>query len=136
MRGYRYFRIGKTRFSNYAYNNYVKKKPPQSNGLYGYDDATATRLSYKSFGGRQQALYQTEFEFPLIAEAGIKGVTFFDVGQAEDQITANDWYQDVGFGFRWFSPIGPLRFEWGFPMKKSELSPDPVVFDFSIGSPF
>ena len=24
----------------------------------------------------------------------------------------------VGFGFRWFSPIGPLRFEWGIPLNK------------------
>ena len=29
-----------------------------------------------------------------------------------------------GFGIRWFSPIGPLRFEWGFPFarKPGELS--------------
>ena len=24
----------------------------------------------------------------------------------------------VGFGFRWFSPIGPLRFEWGIPLTR------------------
>ena len=27
--------------------------------------------------------------------------------------TAQSW----GFGFRWFSPIGPLRFEWGIPFR-------------------
>ena len=81
-------------------------------------------------------LYQTEFEFPLIAEAGIKGVAFYDVGIADDGIRSSQVFDDVGFGFRWFSPIGPLRFEWGFPLKPTEASPDAVVFEFSIGAPF
>jgi outer membrane protein insertion porin family len=129
LRGYRYFRIGKQVYSNKYYNLY-------RSATYGYDHEKATELANRPFGGRKQALYQTEFEFPLIAEAGIKAVTFYDVGQAEDNINVHDYYADVGFGFRWFSPIGPLRFEWGFPLRKTEISPDPVVFDFSIGSPF
>jgi outer membrane protein insertion porin family len=46
-----------------------------------------------------------------------------------------DYRSDVGFGFRWFSPIGPLRFEWGFPIARQ---PDEraVNFQFAIGSPF
>jgi outer membrane protein insertion porin family len=63
-------------------------------------------------------------------------VTFYDVGEAEDELTSDNIYSDVGFGFRWFSPIGPLRFEWGFPLKMTTASPDPVEFQFSIGSPF
>jgi len=31
-------------------------------------------------GGKQQLYYNMEFQFPLIEEAGILGVTFFDVG--------------------------------------------------------
>ena len=38
-------------------------------------------------------------------------------------------------GVRWFSPMGPLRFEYGFP-----INPRPderrAVFDFYIGSLF
>ena len=41
----------------------------------------------------------------------------------------------TGFGIRWFSPLGPLRFEWGFP-----LMPLPYeqhsVFEFTIGNFF
>lgn len=129
LRGYRYFRIGKTAYSDKLFNMY--RTAP-----YTYDVERATQAATRPFGGRKQALYQTEFEFPLIAEAGIKGVAFYDVGQAADELSADNFYSDVGFGFRWFSPIGPLRFEWGFPMKKTDISPDPVVFDFSIGSPF
>ena len=43
--------------------------------------------------------------------------------------------QDLGFGFRWFSPIGPLRFEWGFPIKPKN-GENPTVFNFFIGPPF
>lgn len=127
LRGYNFYRVGKSRFSQQAYTNLINR---------GVDPERATRLSNIPFGGKQQLIYQTEFEFPLIAEVGIKGVTFFDIGQAEDQISGDNFYSDVGFGFRWFSPIGPLRFEWGFPLKKLDSSDDPVVFEFSIGSPF
>jgi outer membrane protein insertion porin family len=74
-------------------------------------------------------------EFPLISEAGIKGVVFYDVGQAEDHIKPSAFQADYGFGFRWFSPIGPLRFEWGFPLDAQE-NDRATNFEFSIGSPF
>jgi outer membrane protein insertion porin family len=43
--------------------------------------------------------------------------------------------KSVGFGFRWFSPIGPLRFEWGIPLDP-QLNEDPLVFEFTIGNFF
>lgn len=127
LRGYQFFRVGKTRFSSKRYNDLI---------TLGLSPDLANRRANVPFGGKQQLIYQTEFEFPLIAEVGIKGVTFFDIGQADDSITGDNFYSDVGFGFRWFSPIGPLRFEWGFPLKPLEISDDPVVFEFSIGGPF
>ena len=69
-----------------------------------------------------------EFQFPLITEAGIQGVVFYDVGEAEDAIMVNLLRQDIGFGFRWFSPIGPLRFEWGFPIEREVQYNEPPVY--------
>ena len=40
-----------------------------------------------------------------------------------------------GFGFRWFSPIGPLRFEWGVPFRTLP-GEQPLVFEFTIGNFF
>src|SRR5690606_24397621 len=96
--------------------------------------------------------------------AGIKGVIFLDMGNAYDD-DQNFFYLDTpaasrpeaylfdsrapiaggpplgmyysfGFGFRWFSPIGPLRFEWGIPITK--LSPEArgIIFEFTIGNFF
>lgn len=110
LRGYDFFSVGKQKFSTKA-------------------------GEFRAFGGKQQAFLQTEMEFPLIPEAGIKGVVFYDVGEAEDDFVFDELRSDVGFGFRWFSPIGPLRFEWGFPIAKREGERS-VNFQFAIGSPF
>lgn len=87
------------------------------------------------FGGQQQLYLNTELEFPLISEAGIKGVVFYDIGEAQDDLNISELRSDYGFGFRWFSPIGPLRFEWGFPIDPREDDKG-NNFEFSIGAPF
>lgn len=86
------------------------------------------------FGGRQQAYYNLELEFPVISEAGIKGVLFYDSGYADDEITFEDFRSNYGMGFRWFSPLGPLRFEWGIPINPQRN--EGTNFIFSIGAPF
>jgi outer membrane protein insertion porin family len=89
-------------------------------------------------GGTAEAFWLFELEHPIIKDAGLKFVTFFDIGNVWADLPGwaqFDFRPDAGFGIRWFSPIGPLRFEWGFP-----LSPRPgedhMVFQFYIGPPF
>lgn len=125
LRGYDWFTVGRHKFSRNAYNEAIAAGDPDPNNT-----------AMKPFGGKQQLYYNLEFQFPMIREAGINGVVFYDIGQAENQIKPDDFQQDVGFGIRWFSPIGPLRFEWGFPVGSQEYDVDPVNFQFAIGSPF
>ena len=40
-----------------------------------------------------------------------------------------------GMGIRWFSPLGPLRFEWGFPFRPLPYE-EKSVFEFTIGNFF
>jgi len=40
-----------------------------------------------------------------------------------------------GMGLRWISPMGPLRFEWGFPFKRLAYE-ESSVFEFTIGNLF
>jgi outer membrane protein insertion porin family len=79
-----------------------------------------------------------EVLFPLVREAGIKGLIFFDIGNAYEE--SEDFFErplrmGYGFGFRWFSPIGPLRFEWGYPIDRRDWERS-SVFEFSIGTFF
>ncbi len=89
-------------------------------------------------GGHSEVLYQAEIEFPILKEAKIKGVLFFDVGNAFDGNLfrptdgRRPLYSNVGWGFRWFTPIGPLRFEFGHPIFPGGAP----VFNFTIGPPF
>ncbi len=92
-------------------------------------------------GGSSIWVNNFELEVQLIPEAGISAVAFFDAGNAfgdpygGDPISVRGMRFGYGFGIRWFSPIGPLRFELGFPVNPY---PDErkSVFDFSIGSFF
>ncbi len=89
-------------------------------------------------GGTVQMFSLFELEYPLIKEAGLKFVTFYDIGNSFDGMPSHDNFtlrMDAGLGIRWFSPIGPLRFEWGFPFKKRPHEDSPV-FVFYIGPPF
>ncbi len=85
-------------------------------------------------GGTFEGFTTIELEHPLAREAGLKWVLFFDAGDAGkyDNFKLN---MDYGFGFRWFSPIGVLRFEFGYP-----INPEPrdegSKFHFDIGQLF
>jgi outer membrane protein insertion porin family len=100
-------------------------------------------------GGLQQLLVNLEAEFPLAAKAGVRAVLFFDAGNTyhagtwRDPAVSLGLYKSWGFGLRWTSPLGPLRFEWGFPLDRRK-STDPGVgyidprmdFQFTVGNFF
>jgi outer membrane protein insertion porin family len=89
-------------------------------------------------GGTFQAYSLFELEQPIVKEAGLKLVLFYDIGNDWNGVPSPDYLvlkSDWGFGIRWFSPIGPLRFEWGFPIANRTAQQSPV-FNFFIGPPF
>jgi len=112
-----------------------------------------------NIGGNLEAYTNLELEFPILDKVGIRGVIFTDAGNAwnlEQQFcktTPAPQFDPVvrpcftfpgslqylrtssGFGLRWFSPLGPLRFEWGFPLEplSYEKRSD---FEFTIGNFF
>jgi outer membrane protein insertion porin family len=99
-------------------------------------------------GGDKQAVLNMEIEFPLFKGVGVRGVVFADAGNSyesgrwSDPAVSLSLYKSAGFGFRWFSPIGPLRFEWGFPIDRrhdpitGSRIDKPVDFQFTIGNFF
>ncbi len=107
-------------------------------------------------GGNMQAFYNLELEFPIIKEINLRGVLFTDGGNTwntEDALCGsplpangdastdpcgihlNQIRTSVGFGVRWISPMGPLRFEWGIPINRRDYE-RPTVFEFNIGNFF
>jgi len=96
--------------------------------------ATCTNTS-DVIGGDKSAFFNAEIMFPVMEQYGLRGVVFFDMGNAFNgsNFSLSDFRQSVGFGGRWMSPFGPLRVELGFPLNK-QPGDDTSVIGFSIGS--
>ena len=142
LRGFDFADVGQRQFSP-LHADWLEGGPPFDNpeiqvgNPNGLPSEEAQRRAMIVIGGTQQALAMFELEFPLVKEAGIRGVAFYDVGMAHDHLVDTFFREDVGFGVRWFSPIGPLRFEWGFPLdRRAELNEEASEFHFAIGTPF
>ncbi len=84
-------------------------------------------------GGESVAYFNFEYIFPIYKPANLKGVTFFDVGNAwaKDDMFGS-WRYSTGAGIRWLSPLGPMRFEYGFNLDPKDDESD-SKFDFTIG---
>lgn len=119
-------------------------------------------------GGNKQFLANLELEFPLVRQVNLSGVLFMDLGNVygptENLFYIGDknlsdkhksyWdplgtfyglglYSATGFGVRWLSPFGALRFEWGFPLvRRPHGTPgmpagdSAMQFLFTIGQSF
>lgn len=91
-----------------------------------------------NYGGDKYVLFNIETVFPISETANFMGVIFYDTGQVYDNnepYFSYDLRKSVGFGFRWYSPIGPLRLEYGIKLDKKE-GESSGRWDFSIGGMF
>jgi outer membrane protein insertion porin family len=113
LRGYQFEGVGPL----------VQRHRPSDNALVTFNEG-GQFMSYTTF----------EFQHPLSREAGLKWVLFFDAGHA-GSLDKVKIYSDYGFGFRWFSPIGVLRFEFGYPIVKDTRN-NGSQFHFDIGQLF
>lgn len=128
IRGFDFFSIAERIRSDQAFNAAIQ-------GGFQTDEADAR--ANIPFGGTQQLYYNLEFEWALIKEAKIRGVVFFDVGMANNDFKLNELKSSYGLGVRWNSPMGPLRFEWGFPIDPDTLLGEQSQdFQFSIMQSF
>jgi outer membrane protein insertion porin family len=98
-------------------------------------DSTGTRV-----GGNAELLGTIEYQIPLFF--GIKAAIFYDVGNvwgpdisAGSKIDPTDLRHGAGLGFRWNSPFGPIKVDYGIKLdqKKGESLGN---FNFSAGSSF
>ncbi|VAW38049.1 Outer membrane protein assembly factor YaeT [hydrothermal vent metagenome] len=109
------------------------------NSLRGYKSrSVGTRDSETGeiLGGDTKLLLNTEIVFPILPQERFRGVVFFDVGNAFDgSFKVSELRKGVGMGIRWFSPMGPIRLEWGFNLDQQK-GEESSVWEFTIGSMF
>ncbi len=105
----------------------------------GYDTRTISprdTRTHELIGGDYEAFINLEYIFPLNSELGLVGLFFFDAGDAWDDSNDFDLKKSVGAGIRWFSPMGPLRLEYGYGMDKTYDQDTQHKVEFSIGQFF
>jgi outer membrane protein insertion porin family len=80
------------------------------------DPATCTNIRVP-FGGNQLFILNSEMRFPLYIMKALGGAVFYDGGNVYNNINARqlvrDYTNTVGFGVRYATPVGPVRFDIG-----------------------
>jgi outer membrane protein insertion porin family len=93
-------------------------------------------------GGNKMLQFNVEFILPIAKQAGLMGVLFYDTGNAYDNgedIDLADLRDSVGFGVRWYSPMGPLRLEYGYILDtddRGDGEQGDSRWEFSMGMAF
>ncbi len=126
LRGFQHFTVGPRKESNS-----ILEKAEQ----YGHPNPKA--VAHRVFGGVKEFYTNLELQFPIVPGTKLLGVLFVDTGNAYDEWHSIGLRWNWGFGLRVFSPVGPLRFEMGFPFQPDEDKGEQLSqFQFTMGLPF
>ena len=103
---------------------------------FGYGEIGPRDNLENVIGGRRMVINNIELTFPLGDIPGLYGAVFFDQGNAYlKRIDLTNMKRSYGAGFRWVTPMGPLRIEYG-----KVIDPEPYEssgrWDFTIGTFF
>jgi outer membrane protein insertion porin family len=105
-------------------------------------DTEIVKVEEDEIGGLTELIFNAEYIFPLVSDIRLKGVVFFDAGNAYDNQTADvisdnfgDLRYTTGAGLRWISPIGPVRIEWGYNLDRRP-GESSNKFEFAFGTFF
>jgi len=109
------------------------------NTLRGFETRTVgprDPASGEVIGGKAMAVLNVEFLFPFASAQNIRGVVFYDTGNAyEKRLDLSNIRHGAGVGIRWFSPMGPLRLELGFNLDRRD-GEKAQQWEFAVGTLF
>jgi outer membrane protein insertion porin family len=103
------------------------------------DDLSPTDENGSEIGGNKFVQFNAETRFPLVKEAGVYGVFFFDTGDiySEDEdIELDNLRESAGVGIRWLSPMGPIRLEYGWILDPKPTDHGSGNWEFSMATSF
>jgi outer membrane protein insertion porin family len=94
-------------------------------------------------GGDTEIFFNLEYIFPIIKKLELRGVFFYDTGNAflmneggwGSVVNPTNFRHTAGFGIRWYSPLGPLRVELGYNLKP-EADEKNIEWAFGMGGSF
>lgn len=117
------------------------------NDLRGFQQAgigPRDAMTGDALGGKLYYVATGEVSFPLglPADLGVRGIAFAAVGSlgrlgiaSPDVLDVADARVATGIGLSWISPLGPLRLDWSWPIRKQPFDRT-ETFRFSFGARF
>jgi outer membrane protein insertion porin family len=90
-------------------------------------------------GGYKYVQLNLEYIFPLVKKAGLVGVVFYDTGNVygkDESVDLGNLRHSTGGGFRWYSPLGPIRLEYGHILDREDTDENSGQWEFSMGAAF
>ncbi|MBN2122787.1 MAG: outer membrane protein assembly factor BamA [Deltaproteobacteria bacterium] len=111
------------------------------NTVRGYDDWSISPkdpLTGDRIGGEKMMIYNLEYRFPLVKKQGVVGVVFLDAGnvyEKDDSYSFSGIKKSTGAGIRWYSPVGPIRLEYGKIISPEDDEPS-GNWEFNVGGFF
>ena len=120
---------------------------PANKRLYSGGGASIRGYKYQSVGPLEQdetplggrSLLEIGAELRIKVTNTIGGAVFIEGGNVYDDEfpdTSVDLQWAAGFGIRYFTSVGPLRLDFGFPLNPREDIDDSMQFYISIGQAF
>jgi outer membrane protein insertion porin family len=106
---------------------------------YGWQGIYVLDEDGNTIGGNKFVQFNAEYIFPLVKKQGLVGLVFFDAGNVYNEgenIDLTTLKDSIGFGCRWFSPMGPIRLEYGYRLSNEGDQSAGGRFEFSMGTAF
>jgi outer membrane protein insertion porin family len=110
-----------------------------ANNLRGFKfrDSGPKDANGEPIGGNTLARMTVEYTIPVVDK--VRAAVFYDVGfvnAGEYNFGTTNVNDDVGIGVRLDLPIGPVRIDYGIPLREDSFSTKSGQFNFNIGYQF
>lgn len=112
-----------------------------SRSIRGFDnrDVGPRDSNNEPIGGRTFGFVNLELTAPIIDR--VRGAVFLDAGFVDERFAHygdmfDTFNASVGFGLRLNLPIGPLRFDFGIPLRSDKFNDSGGKFHFDVGYQF
>jgi outer membrane protein insertion porin family len=96
---------------------------------------------------------EMRFSLPVLSRINISAAAFFDGGNVwqdwkdvtwsdfkpfknSGDVSINDYFYGIGLGIRYNTPVGPIRLDYGVPLKTLEGDSDKGLFYLALGQTF
>lgn len=110
---------------------------------YGWRDISPKEINRNGYqtkvGGDKFIQFNVEAKFPLAKDKGLWGVVFVDAGNVynnDEDLDLTDLRKSAGAGIRWYSPMGPIRIEYGYRIDPPEGEGSGGRWEFTMGGAF